>query len=190
MEELNLTSRERKLLSSWEKYRGNKLKFIVINGLFRASLPTLALVLFLYIVGNKLSLAGLLAIFFCIIMLNIFLAQSQFKQLDRLYLFLLRKNKKIAKGVEKLKLAGEWSFENILLRTADNNTLLIRNLDYWFDQTVAPSDKIKECHELINEDFQQLKENKDFKEFAQSHKILFQLFDSPESETPIMEIKM
>lgn len=186
MRELN--KREEKFYRQWEKRRKNKWLYAFVHGSIYWGLPT-AIVSF--ILGSNFDIENmqLPKLLLAVIVFGIgglWHGLRQFKRIDEVYLE-LNDDDEIAKGIQTLKAGEIWKYENLIISKEEDETLIVQNELFWFDEKELSPEKINECFKFVSGDFRLLQKNKDFAEFTRRRKITIQLFDNSGSNIPIHE---
>ena len=186
MKELN--KREEKFYSQWEKHRKNKWLFAFKYGSVYWGLP-MGVLFFLFHSKfdiEKMQLSDLLINMIGLGIGGILIGLNQFKQIDNVYLE-LNDDDEIVKGIQTLKAGENWNYENLKINKKDDETLIIQNDLFWFDEKELSPEKINECLNLVSGDFRRLQKNKDFAEYTKNRKVTIQIFDNSGSNIPLHE---
>jgi len=172
----------------WEKKREKKWLYVFVHGSVYWGLPV-AIGTFLlssHFEIENMSVSKLLISIIVFMIGGIGFGFSQFKRIDNIYLGLNDDNE-IKKGIQTIETSGNWNYENLIISKENNETLNIQNQLFWFEEKDITSKKIEECFNLVNEDFQRLKKNKDFEHFLLNHKVTIQIVDNFDGKTPLLE---
>ncbi len=186
MKELN--KKRENFYRLWEKQREKKWLFIFLHGSIYWGLPV-AIGTFLlsshFEIGN-MSFSKLIISVIVFMIGGLGFGLSQFKRIDKIYLSLNDDNE-IKRGIQTIETGGNWNYENLIINKEDDETLNIQNQLFWFEEKDITSKKIKECFNLVNEDYQRLKRNRDFEQFMSNRKVRIQIMDNSDKKTLLME---
>ena len=186
MKELNKKSED--FFLRWEKQRKKKWFYVFLHGSIYWGLPV-AVGTFLLnsqFELEKMSVPHLLISLVVFMCGGLGLGLSQFKRTDNIYLEVNNVNE-IRKGIQLIESGGYWNNENLLIKKEADETLTIQNQLFWFEEKDITSKKIEECFNLINEDYQRLKKNKDFEHFISNRKVRIQILNNSVKGTLLME---
>jgi len=172
----------------WETLRKKKWFYVFLHGSVYWGMP-MALILFLLnshfqIENMKLSKLLILVVTFGIG--GIFTGLREFKRIDNIYLS-LNDDTEIATGIQTLKTGNVWNYDNLKLHNGNDETLIIQNEFFWFDQRVPSSEKLEECYQSVYSDFRRLQKNKDFGAYSKNRNVKIQIFDNSASNVPMLE---
>ena len=186
MKELN--KKEEKFYKKWKERRKNKWLFAFIYGSVYWGLPT-AIILFLmgsyFDIGN-MQLSKLLISVITFGIGGLLFGLNQFKQIESVYLE-MNDDDEIVKGIQTLRAGDIWHYGNLIISKEEDETLIVQNELFWFENKELSPEKIKECLNLVSDDFRWLQKNKDFAEYTRRRKVTIQLFDNSGSNIPLKE---
>jgi hypothetical protein len=172
----------------WEKKREKKWLYVFVHGSVYWGLPV-AIGTFLLSSHFEIENMSISKLLFSIILFmigGIGFGLSQFKRIDNIYLGLNDDNE-IKNGIQTIENGGNWNYENLIIRIENDDTLNIQNQLFWFEEKDVTSNKIVECFNLVEEDFQRLKKNRYFEQFLSNRKVTIQIMDNSDRKTPLME---
>ena len=190
-----LSKKGEKFNTRWEKRREKKWRFVIIQGLYH-TIWGLILIVLVFIWNGKFETENLnLLNFFYLLpilfIFGIFNGLRDFKRNEKRYIDLLNAKDKdeevIMKGIQSLKAGKPWSYESLKIQTETDESLLIQNELFWFDEQVTSSEKLEECYQAVYGDFQRLQKNQNFKEYAKNRKVTIQIFDNSPGNIPLLE---
>ncbi len=177
MKELN--KGEEQFVKRWEKHREKKWQYIFLHGSVYKGL-TVAIATFLVLNGigeEEMSLQKFLIYAILWMIGGLLIENWNFKQIDRTYLA-LNNGDEIAKGVQIIRTGNIWNYENLEIYKEQDDTLIIRNKLFWFEEKELSSEKLNECFNLVYEDCYRLQQNADFIEYTRNFKVNFQIVDN------------
>ncbi|MDD4728224.1 MAG: hypothetical protein PHN55_05685 [Dysgonamonadaceae bacterium] len=180
---------EGKFDSQWEKRRKKKWLYVFLHGSVYWGF-LFAITLFLIdsrLVFEDMQLSKLLLYFLFFGVLGIRSGLSQFNMLDMIY---LKFRDKMKEGIHEIQSGHTWAHENLRISQDTDETLIVQNELFWFDEATVTPAQINECFNLIMSDFNKLQHNSDFKEFAKNKSVKIQVFDNSESNEPLIEKTM
>jgi len=186
MKELN--KREEKFYIKWEERRKNKWLFAFVHGSIYWGLPFAIVPFFISSIFDleNIQLSKLLISVIVFGIGGLWHGLRQFKQIDEVYLE-LNDDDEIAKGIQTLKAGDIWNYENLIMSKEEDETLIIQNELFWFEDKELSSEMINECLNLVSGDFRWLQKNKDFAAYTKNRKVTVQLFDNSGSNIPLLE---
>lgn len=180
--------KEEKFYKKWEERRENKWLYAFVHGSIYWGMPS-AIVSF--ILGSNfdienMQLSNLLMALIVFGIGGLFHGLRQFKRIDEVYLD-LNDDDEIVKGIQTLKAGDIWHYGNLIISKEEDETLIIQNELFWFDDKELSPEKINECLNLVIGDFRWLQKYKDFAEYTRRRKATIQLFDNSGSNIPLRE---
>ena len=183
-----LTKKGENFYRFWEKQREKKLRYVFVRGSIYWGLP-MAIVGFL--ISSRFAIENMsiskLSISVIVFMIGgIGYGLSQFKRMDRIYLS-LNDDDEIKRGIQAIEAGKVWNYENLMINKGIDETLTIQNQLFWLEEKEITSEKIDECLNLVYEDFQRLKKNKDFDQFSSNHKVRILILDNSDKKTILKE---
>lgn len=190
-----LSKKREKFYTRWEKRRENKWRFVIIQGLYH-TIWGLSIIVLIFIWNGKFETEklNLLNFFFLLPILfifGVFNGLRDFKRNEKRYIDLLNEKDKdeevIMKGIQSLKDGKPWSYECLKIQLETDESLLIQNELFWFDERVASSEKLEECYQSVYGDFQRLQKNKNFDEYSKNRKVKIQIYDNTAGIVPLLE---
>lgn len=186
MKELNRKSED--FFLRWEKQREKKWFYVFLHGSIYWGLPV---AVGTFLLSSQFELENMsvphLLISMVVFMIGgLGLGLSQFKRIDKIYLD-VNDISEIRKGIQIIESGGFWKYENLIIYMADDETLTIQNQLFWFEEKDITQKQIEECYNLINEDYQRLKKNKDFEHFISNRKVWIQIMDNSDRKALLLE---
>lgn len=177
-----------KFYKKWEERRKNKWLWVFVHGSVYWGLPIAIMLFFMnsYFDKGNMQLLKLLIPVIAFGIGGLLHGLRQFKRIDEIYLD-LNDDDEIVKGIQTLKAGDIWHYGNLIISKEEDESLIIQNELFWFEDKELSPEKINECLNLVSDDFRWLQKNKDFAEFTRRRKITIQLFDNSGSNIPIHE---
>jgi len=173
----------------WEKQREKKWNYVFVHGSIYWGLP-MAIGAFLinsqFEIGN-MSISKLLISIVVFMIGGLGYGLSQFRRMDQIYLS-LNDDDEIKKGIQSIETGNIWNYENFIIIKESDEVLTIQNQLFWLEEKEITSKKIDECFNLVYEDFQRMKKNKDFSQFILNHKVIIQIMDNSDKKTILKEM--
>jgi len=173
---------------NWEKQRKNKWLYIFLFASIYWGFPT-AIISYLLKIDFKFDtfqFTEFLKSLLTFIIVGFVFGYWQFKKNETIYLQ-FNDDDEIKKGIENLKLGTNWSYENICIHPENENTLIIRNELFWYEEKGLTIEKLNECFNLFYSDFQRLQKNIIFDNFSRNKKIRIQIVDNSGNNIPLVE---
>lgn len=189
MKELN--KKQEKFYSNWKERRNKKFQYIFLHGTVYWGLPT-GILLFLvdsYFKVEEMDLSKFIISITFFGIGGLFWGLNQYKRTDNIYLDLYE-DKKILGGIRILETGKAWNYENLQIKKEDDETLVVKNKLFWFDDTNALSENLDGCLNIVMKDFERLKKNPDFDIFSSEYKVKVQVYNNSEKVTPLIEMIM
>ncbi len=183
---MKLNNKEERFLVRWENRRKKKWHYILINGGIYYGL-SVAIISFLIHSGFKIEnmqLSWFIKYAVIFMASGIFVVLRQFNQTDRIYMSLIDESE-IINGIQSLKAGKTWDFENLKINNEGEEMVTIQNNLFWFDEKTPSSEKIKECYNLVYEDFMRLKKTAVFENYVRNKKVKIQILDNSGSNIPL-----
>lgn len=177
----------------WVKQREKKWFYVFVHGSIYWGLPS---AIFTFLLSSHFEI-GKMSIYDLLISLIVFMivglgyGLSQYKRINNIYLGLinlgLNHDNEIKKGIHTIETGNNWNYENLIINKEIDETLTIQNQLFWYEEKDIASKKIEECFNLVYEDYQRLKKNKDFDQFISNRKVRIQLMDNSVKKNLLME---
>jgi len=186
MTELN--KGEEQFIKRWEKHRDKKWQYVFLHGSVYKGLTVATATFFvLNIIGDEeMSLLKFL-IYAILWMIGGLLTENwNFKQTDGIYLA-LNDDDEIAEGIQIIRSGNIWNYENLQIHKEQDDTLIIRNELFWFEEKELSSEKLNECFNLVSGDCHRLQQNTDFVEYTRNFKVNIQIVDNSGNNIPLIE---
>lgn len=186
MKELN--KRGEQFYSQWEARRKKKWLFIFLHGTVYWGLP-FAIAMFLWDSKLRIENMHLSDLFSSIIVFGIgglWYGLNLFKRIDDIYLT-LNDDDDVVNGIKTLNTGGIWNYENLIFHKENDETLILQNELFWFEENELSSEKLNECFNIVVGDFQRLQKNKEFAAFTRNKKVKIRIFDNSGSNIPLFE---
>ena len=186
MKELN--KKGENLYRLWEKQREKKWLYVFVHGSIYWGVPVAigTFLLSTHFEIDNMSISKLILSIVLFMLGGLGFGLSQFNRIDNIYLGLNDDNE-IKKGIQAIETGNNWNYENLIINKEVDETLTIQNQLFWFEEKDITSKKIEECFNLVYEDYQRLKKNKDFDHFMSNRKVRIQIRDNSDKETLLME---
>ena len=172
----------------WEKQREKKWRYVFVHGSIYWGLP---MAIGTILLSSQFELENM-SVSKLIISVSIFMigglgfGLSQFKRIDSIYLS-LNDDDEIIKGIHTIETGNVWNYENLVIKKDIDDILTIQNQLFWFEENELNSQKIEECFNLVYEDYQRLKKNKDFDQFISNQKVRIQILDNLDNQAILKE---
>ncbi len=186
MKELN--KRREDFFLRWERQREKKWLYVFLHGSIYWGLPV---AVGTFLLSSQFEIENM-SIPYLLISMVVFmigglgLGLSQFKRIDNIYLG-LNDVCEIRNGIQTIESGGFWKYENLIIYMADDETLTIQNQLFWFEEKDITQKQIEECYNLVEEDYQRLKKNRDFEQFMSNHKVRIQIMDNSNRKALLLE---
>ena len=186
MKEMN--KKQEMFYDNWLKHRNKKWKYVFIHGSIYWGIPTCILS---YLINNHFNIININWLSLIINLIVFMIAGIGFglwsyNQIDNA-ISGFNNDAMIEKGIIILKTGESWDFENLTITKENDEKLIVKNNMYWFDDKQKSSEHNNECFNMIKDDFNRLKKNKEFKDFSTNMKVKFQIYDNSENNTPLIE---
>jgi len=183
-----LSKKGEKFYNQWAERRNKKWKYVFIHGIVYFGIPV-AIVSFL--INSKFKFENMhhsdfLRSFFVFGIAGILFGLRQFERTDNLFLS-LNDEDEIAKGVKTLKAGDAWSYENLKIHKGNDESIVVQNDLFWFEEKGLTHEKLDECYNLIHEDIVRLKKSKDFEEYLKGRDVKIRIFGNSGSNVPLLE---
>lgn len=178
-----------RFINRWKEQRKKKWHYAFIHGSIYSGLP-IAISIFLIESSFKvdqMQLSKLLTFILVFVIGGFFSGLSEFKRIDKVYLSEFDDEDVIENGIAMLQTGKVWNYENLKIQKINDESLLVRNELFWFDNSDVTVDVINDCFNLVMSDFQRLKKNSAFNEFINKSNVRLQIFDNSESNNPLID---
>jgi len=186
MKELN--KKGEKFYNQWAERRNKKWRYVFVQGIVYFGLPV-AIISFLinckFNIEN-MHLSEFLRSLFVFGIGGILFGLRQFKRTDNLFLS-LNDEDEIVKGVKALKAGDAWSYENLKIHRENDESIIVQNDLFWFEEKGLTHEKLNECYNLIHEDIVRLKKSKDFDEYLKYKDLKIRILGNSGSNVPLFE---
>jgi len=184
-----LSGRGEKFYKKWEERRKKKWLFVFLNGFVYWGL-FMAVSMFIWKSDfkiEKMHLSDLVSAIIFFGIAGIPLGLSRYIQIDKIYLSLLNDDVDILDGIKTLKAGKTWKYENLIIKNVNNDTLVVRNNLFWFDESDDLNEKLNECFDTVVADYKGIKKEPKFEEFSRNYKVRIQIFEVLDNEKPMID---
>ncbi len=181
-----LNDAQKKFYKSFEEKRKRKWKIVFLHGSVYWGLPVAILLILFDVNTNNIISWHSLFMIIVFMMAGIWTGTLSFTQMNNNYLGFYDETF-IIEGIDKIKSGEIWSFENLRIKKENEESLIVNNDLYWFDDTEILPENLNESFKLLKEDFNRLRKNKEFKEYSKAMNVKLQIFDNSGSNIPLLE---
>ena len=177
-------TRQEKFYKNWEEKRKKKWQYVFLHGTvyWGSSMVFLTTLFNYYSHPEYIKLVDLITRMIVFGIGGIPGGIMEFNRNDKIYLN--KDNAEIINGIKKLKAGKVWKHDNLILSNLNNETLVVRNKLFWFDQSDNLDEKLTECYNAVVDDYKKINKEPEFEKFFQKYKVRIQIFEVLDNETP------
>lgn len=183
-----LSKKGEKFYNQWTERRKRKWLYVFLHGTVYWGFP-MGVVFYLVLTKFKIEniqlskLAGSVLVFGFGGLIE---GLRLFRQTEKIYLC-LNDEDEIVKGVKALKAGDAWSYENLKIHRENDESIIVQNDLFWFEEKGLTHEKLNECYNLIHEDIVRLKKSKDFDEYLKYKDLKIRILGNSGSNVPLFE---
>ena len=158
--------REEKFYTNWKEKRENKWQYVLLHGFvyWGLSMAISTFLLHCYSHPEDIKLADLTIRLLVFGIGGIPIGIMEFNRNDKIYLN--KDNAEIINGIKTLKARKVWRYDNLIITNLDNETLVVRNKLFWFDQSNDLKEKLTECFDAVVDDYKRINAEPIFEKFS------------------------
>lgn len=177
-------TRQEKFYRNWEEKRKKKWQYVLLHGTVYWGL---FMTIFTFLWESHFEAENMKS-FSLIIRLIVFgiggipIGIMEFNRNEKVYLN--KDNAEIINGIKKLKAGKVWKYDNLIISNLNNETLVVRNKLFWFDQSDNLEAKLTECFNTVVADYKKINKEPQFEKFSQKYKVRIQVYEVLDNETP------
>jgi len=177
-------TRQEKFYKNWEEKRKKKWQYVFLHGtVYWGSFMAIStFIINYYSHPEDLKLVDLITRMIVFGIGGIPGGIMEFNRNDKIYLN--KDNAEIINGIKKLKAGKVWKHDNLILSNLNNETLVVRNKLFWFDQSDNLDEKLTECYNAVVDDYKKINKEPEFEKFFKKYKVRVQIFEVLDNETP------
>lgn len=184
-----LSGKGEKFYTKWEERRKKKWLFVFLNGFVYWGL-FMAISMFFWKSDFKMENMHVSELVIAIIFFGIAgipMGISRYKQIDKKYLSLISDDVDILDGIKTLKAGKTWKYENLIISNVNNETLVVRNKLFWFDQSDDLNERLNECFDTVVDDYKRINKVPKFEEFSRNYNVRIQIFEVLDNNKPLID---